>query len=74
MHPARAERRVRVPYGGCSQAANASKDGAPNFEALEAESETWQKRRNIRGRDIDSNLTTDGTRVKPKRPYPVLQE
>ena len=46
----------------------------PNFEALEAEVEAWQERRNVEGCKVDWRFTTADARIKLKRLYPSLQE
>ncbi len=48
----------------------------PDFvEALKAEVEAWQKRRDAAGSNkLDWRFTTEDARIKLKRLYPSLQE
>lgn len=46
----------------------------PDFEALRAEVQAWQDRRDAMGGKIDWRFRTEDARIKLKRLYPLLQE
>ena len=46
----------------------------PDFEALEAEVEAWQERRNVEGCKVDWRFTTADARIKLKRLYPSFEK
>jgi DDE superfamily endonuclease len=46
----------------------------PDFETLEVEVASWQKRRDSAGDKIEWRFSTDDARIKLKRLYPSLQE